>query len=106
MALPKTTKKILPDISGAVQRAAESTDTLPGPARSAEKQPPGNTGGRPSPRAGNVVRQTLLLSEETAERLTMAYAEEQIKRRKEGKKLDKSLFIEEMIITWLDKSGR
>lgn len=106
MALPKITKRIIPDISSAVQRAAENSEALPGPAQSVEKPSPANTGGRPSPRAGNVIRQTLLLSEDTAERLTMAYAEEQIKRRKAGKKLDKSLFIEEMIISWLDNSGR
>lgn len=103
MALPKTKKRIIPDISDAVKRAAGSTGdgrrTEPtGADRSAAK------GGRPSPRDGNVVRQTLLLSEATAERLTMAYAGEQIKRRKTGNKLDKSLFIEEMIIAWLDRN--
>jgi hypothetical protein len=35
----------------------------------------------------------------------MAYAGEQIRRRKEGRKLDKSLFIEEMILSWLDANG-
>jgi len=103
MALPKMKKKIIPDINDAVQRAAatistESQYNSPGP------PPPPAKGGRPSPRSGNVVRQTLLLSEETAERLTMAYAGEQIKRRKIGEKLDKSLFIEEMIIAWLEKN--
>lgn len=103
MALPKTKKKIVPDISDAVQRAAaaissENQYASPG------TQPAPAKGGRPSPRSGNVVRQTLLLSEETAERLTMAYAGEQIKRRKTGEKLDKSLFIEEMIIAWLKKN--
>lgn len=101
MALPKTKKKIVPDISSAVKRAAETT---PGATAQHPQGSASNKGGRPSPRSGNSVRQTLLLSEDTAERLTMAYAGEQIKRRKEGKKLDKSLFIEEMIIAWLDKN--
>lgn len=35
----------------------------------------------------------------------MAYAKEQNKRRKAGLKLDKSLFIEEMISGWLDSNG-
>jgi len=100
MALPKMKKRIVPDIGDAVQRAAatvsaENYKGTPGQHLSPAK------GGRPSPRSGKVVRQTLLLSEETAERLTMAYAEEQIKRRKAGEKLDKSFFIEEMIIAWL-----
>jgi len=106
MALPKTTKSIIPEIGEAVQRAA-ATATSPGlPPRSTSKPAAdGNRGGRPSPRSGNVVRQTLLLSEETAERLTMAFAGEQIRRRKIGEKVDKSLFIEEMIIAWLDRNG-
>lgn len=105
MALPKTKKKIIPDISGAVQRAAEDSEPSAQHSRPNAKASAVNKGGRPSPRSGNVVRQTLLLSEETAERLTMAYAGEQIKRRKEGRKLDKSLFIEEMITAWLDDKG-
>lgn len=103
MALPKTKKRIVPDISGAVKRAAENTGS-----RSNENEPiqiQKNKGGRPSPRDGNAVRQTLLLSEDTAERLTMAYAKEQIVRRKAGEKLDKSLLIEEMIVRWLDEKG-
>lgn len=102
MALPKTKKKIIPDISAAVQRAAENqpATTIPG-----SKPGSANKGGRPSPRGGKSVRQTLLLSEEVAERLTMAYATEQIRRRKKGKKLDKSLFIEEMITKWLDDNS-
>lgn len=105
MALPKTKKNIIRDISDAVQRAAETT----GPPVNI-LQPNGriaspNKGGRPSPREGSTVRQTLLLSEQTASRLTMAYAQEQNKRRKTGEKLDKSLFIEEMINIWLDDNG-
>jgi len=103
MALPKTKKKIIPDINDAVQRAAATISTE-SQYNSPAPPPPPAKGGRPSPRSGNVVRQTLLLSEETAERLTMAYAGEQIKRRKIGEKLDKSLFIEEMIIAWLEKN--
>jgi len=103
MALPKIKKKIIPDISEAVQRAAATLPAAPPPTPPGFQSPAGK-GGRPSPRSGNVVRQTLLLSEETAERLTMAYAGEQIKRRKAGEKLDKSLFIEEMIIAWLTKN--
>ncbi len=104
MALPKTKKKIVPDISSAVQRAAENSE-LAGKPTSQQESTSRNKGGRPSPRQGNVVRQTLLLSEETAERLTMAYAAEQNKRRKIGKKLDKSQLIEEMVINWLDIQG-
>jgi len=106
MALPKTSKRIVPDIGEAVQRAAANAPS-PGQSLSpAAKQPAdGARGGRPSPRSGNVIRQTLLLSEETAERLTMAFAGEQIRRRKIGERVDKSLFIEEMIIAWLDKNG-
>lgn len=100
MALPKTTKRILPDINEAVQRAA-STSLSPSRQIAAGK----GKGGRPSPRSGKSVRQTLLLSEETAERLTMAYAVEQVKRRKNGEKLDRSQLIEEMICSWLDHNG-
>ena len=102
MALPKIKKKIVPDISDAVQRAAAAVSAENFNGTPGQHHPPAK-GGRPSPRSGNVIRQTLLLSEETAERLTMAYAEEQIKRRKAGEKLDKSFFIEEMIISWLEK---
>jgi hypothetical protein len=104
MALPKTKKKIVTDISSAVQRAAENSD-LPTKPTGQQGTVSRNKGGRPSPRQGNVVRQTLLLSEESAERLTMAYAAEQNKRRKIGRKLDKSQFIEEMIMSWLDAQG-
>ena len=100
MALPKHRKQIVADVSEAVQRAADSLLT-PGKEFSAKGK-----GGRPSPRKGKTVRQTLLLSEETAERLTMAYAAEQVSRRKNGEKLDRSLFIEEMICSWLDQHGR
>lgn len=104
MALPKSAKKIVPDISSAVQRAAGADDTSDKQSKHTAEAGP-NKGGRPSPRNGNSVRQTLLLSEQTAERLTMAYAGEQIKRRKRGQKLDKSLFIEEMVIAWLDRNN-
>jgi len=106
MALPKTKKRIIPDISDAVQRAAGTAGPQHDHASRQYVQPTPGKGGRPSPRTGKTVRQTLLLSEETAERLTMAYAGEQIRRRKIGKKLDKSLFIEEMIIAWLDKNEK
>lgn len=103
MALPKTKKKIVPDVTSAVKRAAETSNPLSTPSSPPDKGQV-NRGGRPSPRNGKSVRQTLLLSEGTAERLTMAYAGEQIKRRKSGKKLDKSLFIEEMVVAWLDEN--
>lgn len=93
MALPKKTKKVVPDIGDAVQRAVKRTES--------GQTPQPSKGGRPSPRKGNSVRLTLLLSEETEERLALAYASERIKRRKLGEKLDKSLFIEEMIVAWL-----
>lgn len=105
MALPKNTKKIIPDINKAVQRAAETSATSGKYPNSTGNIVAVNKGGRPSPRTGNTHRQTLLLSEKTAERLTMAYAGEQIQRRKKGLKLDKSLFIEEMMISWLDNNG-
>ncbi len=104
MALPQKKKKIPTNISEAVQKAA-GVETPPQLA--VQVAPPSaascNKTGRPSPRSGNVVRQTLLLSEETAERLIMALAAEQVKRRKTGEKVDKSLLIEEMILKWLDE---
>lgn len=107
MALPQKSKKITTNISEAVQKAAgvESTtrpaalDASPAPTADGKKNP----GGRPSPRSGNIVRQTLLLSEDTAERLTLALAAEQVKRRRAGQKLDKSQLIEELILKWLDE---
>lgn len=105
MALPKIKKKIIPDISDAVQRAAGTTESSAHSMNETISPRQTNKGGRPSPRSGNAIRQTLLLSEDIGERLTMAYAAEQIKRRKEGKKLDRSLFIEEMITTWLNTNG-
>ncbi|WP_136797018.1 hypothetical protein [Desulfosediminicola ganghwensis] len=104
MALPKSAKRIVPDISSAVQRAAGSGNSPQKGVKQDNTDTP-NRGGRPSPRAGNSVRQTLLLTEDTAERLTMAYAGEQNKRRKLGQKLDKSFFIEEMVVAWLDKNN-
>jgi len=114
MALPKNKKKIA-DISAAVQKAAgvEEKEKAPSPAPktkpAARKKPTAKAAapkktGRPSPRSGNTERFTLLLSEETSERLTMAFATEQIKRRKKGEKIDKSLLIEEMIVAWLNKN--
>jgi hypothetical protein len=101
MALPQKKKKIFADISDAVHRAAG----LDQPQSAGQGIPSGKKAGRPSPRSGIIVRQTLLLSEETAERLTLAVAEEQVKRRKNGQKLDKSQLIEEMILKWLDERG-
>jgi hypothetical protein len=101
MALPQKKKKIITNISEAVQKAAgvdQPQFAAPPPSAASGKK-----AGRPSPRSGTIVRQTLLLSEETAERLTMALAEEQVKRRKTGGKVDKSQLIEEMILKWLDE---
>lgn len=106
MALPQRKKKIPTNISEAVQKAAgvEATTRAAFPDAPLTPAVDGkNPGGRPSPRSGNIVRQTLLLSEETAERLTLALAAEQVKRRRTGEKVDKSLFIEEMILKWLDE---
>lgn len=58
--------------------------------------------GRPSPRTGNTIRQTLLLSEEVAKRFTLAFEAEQVKRRIIGEKIDKSSLIEEIIVMWLE----
>ena len=102
MALPQKKKKILTNIGEAVQKAAGMDAAQLGPTVPAPSAA-GKRAGRPSPRSGNIVRQTLLLSEETAERLTMALAAEQVKRRKAGEKVDKSLLIEEMILKWLDE---
>lgn len=104
MALPKTKKKFIPDISSAVHRAAGTAESSAHTVHATSGNLQTNRGGRPSPRSGNTIRQTLLLSESVGERLTMAYAAEQIKRRKEGRKLDKSMFIEEMIIDWLNNN--
>jgi len=107
MALPKKKKKIVTDIGAAVQRAAGQEQTKPETASAKKKTPAagGKKGGRPSPRSGNVERMTLLLNEATAERLTMALATEQVKRRKKGEKVDKSLLIEEAIVAWLEEKG-
>ncbi len=102
MALPKKKKKIIADIDAAVKKAAGAENN-----KSNSKKTKGRkgAGGRPSPRSGNVERFTLLLSEKTAERLTLAFAAEQVKRKKNGEKIDRSLLIEEMIINWLDEKG-
>jgi hypothetical protein len=101
MALPPRKKKIIPDIGEAVQKAA---GIIPGQEEAHIKHGAiVKKTGRPSPRSGKIVRQTLLLSEGTSEKLTMALAEEQIKRRKTGEKVDKSLLIEEAILAWLEK---
>jgi len=97
MSLPKVKKKLVTDIGAAVQRAAA---TEPEKISSAKT----STVGRPTPRVGVTVRQTLLLREEVAGRLTMAFAREQVKRRKVGEKMDKSSLIEEMIVAWLDNN--
>ena len=108
MALPKKKKKIIPDIGAAVQKAASQEQAKPEHTTAQKKAPPAagvNKGGRPSPRSGKVARMTLLLSEDTAERLTMALATEQVKRRKAGEKVDKSLLIEEAVLAWLEGRG-
>lgn len=106
MGLPKKKKKIVPDIGAAVQKAAEQEQKIQRE-KPAKKKAGGvvNRGGRPSPRSGNVARMTLLLSEDTSERLTIALATEQVKRRKAGEKVDKSLLIEEAILDWLENKG-
>ncbi len=105
MALPKKKKKIVTDIGAAVQKAASQEEvkptTSPTPKRTRRRSE--KKAGRPSPRSGNVERMTLLLNEQTAERLTMALAAEQVRRRKKGDKVDKSSLVEEMIVQWLDK---
>ncbi len=110
MALPKKKKKIVTDIGAAVQKAAgqEKTEPKSKPANKNNKMTPAVTAakaGRPSPRSGKVERMTLLLNENTAERLTIAFATEQVRRRKLGDKVDKSLLIEEAIVKWLDDKG-
>ena len=104
MGLPRKKKKVVPDIGAAVLKAAGRE---PGKRQrqSPKKKKSINKGGRPSPRSGNVARMTLLLNEDTSERLTMALAAEQVKRRKEGEKVDKSFLIEEAILDWLRKNG-
>ena len=107
MGLPKKKKKIVPDIGAAVQKAAEQEQKKQREKPAKKKAGGGvNKGGRPSPRSGNVARMTLLLSEDTSERLTIALATEQVKRRKAGEKVDKSLLIEEAILDWLENKGR
>ncbi|MBB5349575.1 hypothetical protein JWG42_14315 [Desulfoprunum benzoelyticum] len=111
MALPQKQKKIISNIGEAVQKAAgvDVPSPTPDPQPSAETPiaaalpPSPNKGGRPTPRTGNVVRTNIILNEETAERLTLALAAEQVKRRRMGQKLDKSQLIEELILRWLDE---
>ncbi len=108
MALPKKKKKIIPDIGAAVKKAAgqEQAKEKTNDKQAKKRKSAGvNKGGRPSPRSGNVARMTLLLSEDTAERLTIALATEQVKRRKAGDKVDKSLLIEEAVLAWLEGKG-
>lgn len=107
MALPKTTKRIVPDIGAAVQKAAghdpaANSETEKSAVEKVSIQ--GSKAGRPSPRTGNITRQTLLLTEDVAERLTMAFATEQVRRKKTGEKIDKSSLIEEMIVKWLGEN--
>jgi hypothetical protein len=105
MALPQKKKAIPTNISQAVQKAAGNEPAPPEGPKTTPQNPAstGKKAGRPSPRSGNTVRLTLLLRGETEERLTMALAEEQVKRRKTGEKVDKSSLIEEMILKWLDE---
>ncbi len=105
MAIPKKKKNIVKDIGAAVQKAAGQDKTTSKSGSSAKKKQAAVKTGRPSPRTGKVERMTLLLSEKTAERLTIAYATEQVQRKKKGDKLDKSLLIEEAIEQWLDDKG-
>ena len=107
MALPKKKKKIITDISAAVQKAAgqEQTEQKSKPVNKKTPAATAAKAGRPSPRSGKVERMTLLLNENTAERLTIACATEQVRRRKLGDKVDKSLRIEEAIVKWLDDKG-
>lgn len=60
--------------------------------------------GRP-PLAGNrSTRITTFMSKETKDRFEIAFLHEQLKRRKSGGKIDKSLLVEEAIKTFLDNN--
>lgn len=104
--MEQETKQTTP--SPASEKKAKSTSpTKPKPTTKKsdhKSKPPSKKVGRPSPRNGNTERYTLLLNEETAERLDIAIVTEKIKRKKRGEKMDKSLLIENLILEWLEKN--
>lgn len=103
MALPKRKKSIKDKVDKAldiVEAMSEPQTEVAG-----EKQTvPKNKGGRPSAIPNRPVKMSLLLTQETHDRFSLAFPQEQLKRRQQGERIDKSSLIENVLKAWLDKN--
>lgn len=63
------------------------------------------TAGRPSAAPNRTARYHFVLSEETLDRLNMAFPRELIKRKRDSVLIDKSLLIETALVDWLNRNG-
>lgn len=101
MAIPKTKSKHLSDQSQKIKQAIETAS------KGSETEKPQKVtrlGRRPlaGDRSGKM---TFFMSPETKERFDIAFLQEQLKRRKNGEKIDKSLLVEEALKAFLDKNS-
>lgn len=78
-----------PDKSGSISQLAKDT--------SSQKKI-----GRPALAGERTARITFYLSEETLTRFELGFLQEKYKQAKKGKKIDKSLIIENILKEWLD----
>jgi hypothetical protein len=101
MALPKQKKQIKDKVDKAL-------DIVEAMNRSQERRAPvpakNNKGGRPSAIPNRAVKMSLLLTQETHDRFSLAFPQEQLKRREHGERVDKSSLIEHALKAWLDEN--
>lgn len=111
MPLPRKKKPVVAQI----EKAFKTMEAIGAPApdkdhhrpqeKSAAKVQKLKTAGRPSAVPNRTARYHFVLSEETLNRLNIAFPQELIKRKKDGVLIDKSLLIEAALIDWLIKNG-
>ncbi len=105
MALPKQKKQI----KDKVDKALDIVEAMSLPQEKAAMEKgtqgaPKNKGGRPSAIPNRSVKMSLLLTQETHDRFSLAFPQEQLKRRKHGERVDKSSLIENVLKAWLDEN--
>lgn len=110
MSLPKRKKPVAAKLDKAFQTMEAIGAPTPEQARgnaAGAKRGAGysKSAGRPSAAPNRTARYHFVLSEETLNRLNIAYPQELIKKKREGVSTDKSLLIESALIGWLDKNG-
>ncbi len=111
MSIPKKTKsKPLADkthkIKEAIKTATKGSEKKSTPKKTEKKQTEKRKKmGRPPLAGDRSARMTFFMSQNTKDRFDMAFLQEQLKRRKAGEKIDKSLLVEEAIKVFLDNNS-